>query len=83
MYVTRGTAWLGFGATLPEHRGRGLQSATFARRINEAVAMGCDLIHTETAADAPDQPNPSLHNMFRAGFHQIYEKAFFAPAPPA
>jgi GNAT superfamily N-acetyltransferase len=80
MFVTDDVAWLGFGATLPEYRGRGFQGNTFARRINEAVAMGCSLIHTETGADTPEHPNASLHNMLRLGFTRIYEKAFFAPA---
>lgn len=78
MYVTSGMAWLGFGATVPDFRGRGMQTALFARRINEAVAMSCDLIHTETAADTPAHPNPSLHNMLRVGFTPLYDKVVFS-----
>lgn len=83
MCVTSSTAWLGFGATLPEYRGRGMQTAIFIRRINEAVAMSCDVVHTETAADTPAHPNPSLHNMLRVGFTTIYYKVVFSPARAA
>jgi hypothetical protein len=58
-----GAAWLGFGATLPSHRGRGMQSATFARRISAAAEMGCDLVHTETTSSPT---NPSFRNLLAA-----------------
>jgi GNAT superfamily N-acetyltransferase len=79
IYVTDDVAWSGFSATRPEHRGRGYQTATHLRRLHDAAAMGCNLIHTETAAETPDNPNPSLRNQLKVGFSWIYDKRCFAP----
>ena len=65
-------AWLGFGATLPEARGRGGQSAMFTRRLADAAQLGCRIAITETGEDTPDEPNPSYHNMIRTGFRLAY-----------
>ena len=67
-----GIAWLGFGATLIEARGRGGQSAMFARRVQDAAQSGCWLAISETGEDAPEEPNPSYRNMIRAGFQLAY-----------
>lgn len=83
MYVDDGMAWLGFGATLPEHRGRGMQKAVLARRIHEAAALGCHLVHTETEAHTADVRNPSLANMVAVGFEHAYDKEWWAAAPTA
>ncbi|HEY9839469.1 MAG: hypothetical protein ACAI44_25735 [Candidatus Sericytochromatia bacterium] len=69
--VQQTTAWLGIGATLPEARRRGGQGALMVRRIQDAIAVGCETIFTETGV-LPDQPNPSLANMFRTGFRELY-----------
>ena len=72
-----GVAWLGFGATLPEARGRGGQSAMFARRLRDAAQLGCWLAISETGEDLPEDPNPSYRNMVRAGFHLAYLRPNF------
>jgi GNAT superfamily N-acetyltransferase len=82
MYVSDGLAWLGFGATLPEHQGRGMQTALLARRIHEAAVLGCRWVHTETAAHTPEQHNPSLSNMLRTGFDNPYDKEWWSPPTP-
>jgi hypothetical protein len=79
IYVAEDVAWSGFSATRPEYRGRGYQIATHIRRLHDAAAMGCNLVHTETAADAPEKPNPSLRNQISVGFNRIYDKYSFAP----
>ena len=71
-FVTADVAWLGFGATLESHRGRGGQSAMFARRLADARIAGCRLAITETGEDTPEEPNPSYRNMLRAGFELAY-----------
>ena len=81
MYVSDGLAWLGFGATLPAHRGRGMQTALLARRIHEAAVLGCRWVHTETAAHTRQAQNPSLSNMLRTGFDNPYDKVWWSPAP--
>lgn len=72
LYVSENVGWLGFGATLPEYRGRGGQSAIMARRIQDAAEQGCDYVHTETGAETPENPNPSYRNMIATGFELAY-----------
>jgi len=74
MYVRDGMAWLGFGATTEGYRRRGGQSAMFAQRLSDAHDAGCRLAITETGEESPDNPNPSYHNMLRAGFQLAYAR---------
>lgn len=77
-------AWFGFAATRPEFRGRGAQTALIARRIAEARTAGARWCVTETAADTPEKPNPSTHNMRRMGFADAYERVnWVLELPPA
>jgi GNAT superfamily N-acetyltransferase len=76
-------AWLGFGATLPEARGRGGQSAMFARRVTDAAKLGCRIAITETGEDTPEEPNPSYHNMIRTGFRLAYLRPNYNLTAPA
>jgi hypothetical protein len=84
-FVTADVAWLGYGATLESHRGRGGQSSMFARRLADARTAGCRLAITETGEDTPEEPNPSYRNMLRAGFELAYLRPNFVrrPAGPA
>jgi ribosomal protein S18 acetylase RimI-like enzyme len=69
-----GIASLCGAATLPTHRGRGAQGALMVRRIRDAAAAGCTTVVTETGAETPENPNPSLHNMRRMGLTELYER---------
>jgi ribosomal protein S18 acetylase RimI-like enzyme len=60
---------LSTAGTLPEYRGRGVQSALIALRAREAAAAGCKWLVTETGAG----PGTSLNNMLRAGFKPLYD----------
>jgi GNAT superfamily N-acetyltransferase len=71
MYVGEGAAYLGFAATLPEHRGKGAQSALLAARIEQAAASGCDVVLTETGERRDDRPSNSYRNILRAGFREV------------
>jgi hypothetical protein len=82
LYIMGDVAWLGFGATLATHRGRGAQSALFARRLADARAAGCRLAITETGPDTPEEPNPSYRNMLRAGFQVAYLRPNYVRRPP-
>jgi hypothetical protein len=62
------------GATLPEGRGRGAQSALLAARARAAQAAGCRWLVAETRAEAPGGHNTSLRNMRRAGFEPLYDR---------
>jgi hypothetical protein len=77
LYVDGEVGWLGWGGTLASHRGRGGQSALFARRIEDARAAGCRWLTVETADDLPDRPNPSYRNAERAGFQVLHRRPSF------
>ncbi len=81
LFIMGDVGWLGFGATLPSHRRRGGQAATFARRIRDAAELGCRLLVTETGQDTPAQPNPSYHNMIRAGSELAYLRPNYVRKP--
>jgi GNAT superfamily N-acetyltransferase len=70
LYVHEKTGWLGLGATLPQFRGRGAQSAILAARIEEARRIGCAAVTTETGELENDRPSNSYRNIVRAGFRE-------------
>ena len=59
-------------ATLPEFRGRGVQTALIQRRLIDGITLGCDLATTQTVMD-----NASPRNMARSGFQPLYERRIF------
>ena len=61
-------------ATLHEARERGAQSVFMARRIEAARALGATWLSAETWKEGPQQHNPSLHNLRRAGFVDAYDR---------
>lgn len=72
MYLKNGVAWLGIGSTHSDFRNRGGQSALIARRLTDALSLGCQWFVTETGMDTSEQPSPSYRNMLRAGFKVAY-----------
>lgn len=73
--IEDGVAWLGFGSTLPDFRGRGWQTAMFLRRLHDAKAAGCHLAVTETGEETEQNPvNHSYRNMVRTGFRLAYAR---------
>jgi GNAT superfamily N-acetyltransferase len=84
LFASDGVAYLGFGATLPEHRGKGAQGALLAHRIGRAAELGCDLVITETGERRDDRPSGSYRNILRAGFHEVAVTAnWVGTRPPA
>jgi len=81
LYVDGEFAWLGIGATKPEMRKRGGQSALLARRIADAAKLGVKHATTETGVPQPGQPSPSYTNILRAGFEIAYVRPNWAEAP--
>jgi ribosomal protein S18 acetylase RimI-like enzyme len=71
------------GATVPEQRHRGAQTALIAARARAAHAAGCRWLVVETGAEAPGGHNPSLHNLRRAGFEVLYERTNWIWRPAA
>lgn len=57
-------------STLPEYRGRGIQTAAMGRRLNRAIAEGCDLAVVVTLGNTTSQRNAE-----RTGFTLAYSKA--------
>ena len=78
LFVSGATAWLGIGATLPEYRQRGVQSALLAARIRAGAQLRCEMLATETGESIADEPNPSLNNIRRAGFIQVCSRLNYA-----
>lgn len=65
---------LNTGATLPQYRGRGAQSALIAARIEAARAAGCRWLFAETGKAAAGTSNPSTQNLLRAGLQLVAER---------
>lgn len=82
LYLRDGVGWLGIGSTLPAARRRGAQSAIMARRIDDAVALGCTIIETETREETADHSNPSYRNMVRTGFRLAYARPNYIRKDP-
>jgi GNAT superfamily N-acetyltransferase len=70
LFVHERVGWLGLGATLPQFRGRGAQSAILAARIEEARRIGCTAVTTETGELEDSRPSSSYRNIVRAGFRE-------------
>jgi GNAT superfamily N-acetyltransferase len=81
LYVHGTVGWLGFGSTLPDHRGHGVHRAMLARRIVDAADLGCRALQTETNLPRADEPTPSLDNMKRNGFRLVYARRNYVYTP--
>jgi hypothetical protein len=74
VFIDGDASWLGFGATLAAHRGRGAQGAILAARVRASREAGVTLISTETGIPHFDEAGPSFRNIQRAGFRVAYER---------
>jgi hypothetical protein len=82
LYVEDGIAWLDWGATAPEQRGRNSQSALLRQRILHALDLGCRVLGTCTGEEVPDDPQISYHNIMKMGFTPAYTRRNMAPPKP-
>jgi GNAT superfamily N-acetyltransferase len=80
LYTDGPNAWIGAGATLEAHRGRGAQPALLSLRIEAARQAGCTILTTETSIPHPGEPAPSFRNITRAGFLLAYPRPNLARA---
>ena len=71
VFIAEDVGYLGFAATLPEHRGKGGQNALLATRIQHARESGCDIVVTETGERRDDRPSSSYRNILRTGFTEV------------
>jgi len=67
--VHNGLATLFADSTLPQYRRQGLHHELIAARLNEAVALGCDMAMASTEAGSGSQ-----RNYERMGFEVVYTK---------
>jgi hypothetical protein len=74
MWTNGETAQLVGGATLPDWRGRGAQTALLVARTRAARDTGHRWMVAETGAETAGAHNSSLHNMTRLGFAVQYER---------
>lgn len=85
-FIADGRCWLGWAATLPEFRRRGVKGALDDVRTAHAGANGCQFISSDTAAGTAAWPDHSLKSFKRRGFEVAYQRATYlrlAPAPEA
>jgi ribosomal protein S18 acetylase RimI-like enzyme len=68
--LSDGVGYLANASTLPEYRGRGVQTALIARRLADASAAGVELVCSGTAFGSTSQ-----RNLERAGLRIAYTKA--------
>lgn len=74
-----GVAMLSGDAVLPRFRGRGIQKALIAARLDRARKAGCDLACASTLPGTPSQGSYEACG-FRAGYPKL-EMARFPPGP--
>lgn len=83
MFVQGDGAWFGVAGTLADARRRGGQTALLARRLADAKRLGCTWVTAETGPDTIEQPNPSYHNMLRAGLRVAYMREKYVFEQPS
>jgi hypothetical protein len=81
MRIAGDIGWLGLGATLASHRGRGAQSALIARRLADGIAAGCRTFYAEAAEPVEGESNPTYDNMARLGFARRYLRRNYVKRP--
>ncbi len=81
MFVRGEWAWVGWGATLSQHRGRGAQSAILRHRIADGMALGVKHFATECAAPSEGDRAAwvSYRNVTRVGFSEAYIRVAYGP----
>lgn len=79
VFIDGDVAWTDFGATAPDFRKRGAQSALLAARVQFALDHGCSRGFTCTGEDVPGDPQHSYSNILRCGFKETYVRANYAP----
>ena len=80
-FIDGNSAWLGLGATVPSHRGRGAQSALLTAHL--AATAGAELVTTETGIPLQGEASPSYNNIQRAGFKLAYKRPNLRHPNPA
>lgn len=77
LHLQNGTAWIGFGSVVPEHRHRGVHGRMLLHRMHRAADLGCRWLVTETNRPEPDEVGASFRNMQQLGFEMAYTRPNF------
>lgn len=81
LFARGGLGWLGWGATDPGYRHRGVHRALVAARVHAARAAGVKTLAVETGVRRPGMPEASYRNLRWAGFEEAYVRAnLWSPA---
>ena len=78
LYWEDNHAYLCFGATRCDYRGRGLQKALISERIKEAGRRQASFLSVSVASGASGVGDPSLRNLHQAGFRVAFERTLFS-----
>jgi len=78
LHVHANTGWLRGAMVAPEMRGRGIQRAMIAARVQKAIELGCDLVGLWAEMDGP-----SSANLARMGFRNIAMRRQYRYDPPS
>lgn len=70
LFIDGDVAWTDFGATAPDFRRRGSQSALLRHRVRFALDCGCRQVFTCTGEAVPGDPQHSYSNILKAGFKE-------------
>ena len=79
LFIDGDVAWTDFGATAPEFRQRGSQSALLRHRVQFALDRGCQQVFTCTGEAVPGDPQHSYSNILKAGFKEDDIRPNYAP----
>lgn len=80
IYVRGAAAYTDWGATHPDFRRRGSQTAILNARVQLALSMGCTTIVTMTGEAVPGDPQHSYSNILKMGFCEAYLRENWIPA---
>lgn len=78
-FVSGDAAFTDFGATAPDFRGRGAQTANLAHRVRAALELGCRRIHTCTGVATEGDPQHSYANIRKCGFREAPVRQAWQP----
>jgi GNAT superfamily N-acetyltransferase len=79
IFIDGQSAALDWGATHPDFRRRGGQTAVLSARIRFGLEQGCSLICTMTGEAVPGDPQHSYSNIRKNGFEEAYLRENWVP----
>jgi hypothetical protein len=79
LYTSGRFGYLDFGATHPDFRRRGAQTASLRLRLQSAVDAGCETVITMTGEAVPGDEQHSYRNIEKTGFRAAYLRENWIP----